>query len=173
MPLLSLSSQSQRHQLLTRMYIEDRPWLLGRLYTRLRNIDDAEDIAADTFVQLVEQQRLESVREPRALIITIAKRLVWKLWRRREIETAWLDSLRLQGEATAPSPQEQLEILQTLQQVDDILQGLSVKARAAFLYSQLDGLGHKEIAERLGVSVSRVRQYIGQALDRCYAVTEA
>jgi RNA polymerase sigma factor (sigma-70 family) len=172
MPLLSLSPHGRQHRLLTRIYTEDRPWLLGRLTTRLRNFDDAEDVAGDTFVHLLESPSLESVREPRALIITIAKRLVWKLWRRREIETAWLDSLRLQGEMTAPSPQDQLEILETLQQVDDLLQGLSVKARAAFLYSQLDGLTHKEIAERLGVSVSRVRQYISQALDRCYAASE-
>lgn len=173
MAFLSVSPAHSRHELLSRIYREDRKWLLGRLYTRLRNIHDAEDVAGDTFVHLVELPKLESVREPRALIITIAKRLVWKLWRRQEIEAAWRDSLRLQGEMTAPSPQEQLEILETLQQVDDILQGLSVKARAAFMYSQLDGLGHKEIAERLGVSVSRVRQYLAQALHRCYALSEA
>ncbi|EHK65790.1 sigma-70 family RNA polymerase sigma factor [Achromobacter arsenitoxydans] len=159
--------------LLTRIYAEDRPWLLGRLYTRLRNVEDAEDVAGDTFVQLIQTPRLASVREPRALIITIAKRLVWKLWRRRELEAAWLESLFDKGEQLAPSPQEQLVILQTLQQVDQMLDGLSAKARAAFLYSQLDGLTHKEIAAALGVSVSMVRQYIAQALQRCYALADA
>jgi len=161
------------HQQLARIYTEDRPWLLGRLYTRLRNVEDAEDVAGDTFVQLIQTPRLTSVREPRALIITIAKRLVWKLWRRRELEAAWLESLLDKGEQFAPSPQEQLAILQTLQQVDQMLDGLSAKARAAFLYSQLDGLTHKEIAAALGVSVSMVRQYIAQALQRCYALAEA
>ncbi|MNY46243.1 putative RNA polymerase sigma factor FecI [compost metagenome] len=54
-----------------------------------------------------------------------------------------------------------------------MLDGLSAKARAAFLYSQIDGLTHKEIATALGVSVSMVRQYIAQALQRCYAAAEA
>jgi RNA polymerase sigma-70 factor (ECF subfamily) len=45
---------------------------------------------------------------------------------------------------------------------------LSSKARAAFLYSRLDGMSHAEIAERLGVSVSRVRQYLAQAMRQCY-----
>ncbi len=161
------------HQQLARIYTEDRPWLLGRLYTRLRNVEDAEDVAGDTFVQLIQTPRLTSVREPRALIITIAKRLVWKLWRRRELEAAWLESLLDKGEQFAPSPQEQLVILQTLEQVDQMLDGLSAKARAAFLYSQLDGLTHKEIAAALGVSVSMVRQYIAQALQRCYALADA
>jgi len=161
------------HQQLARIYTEDRPWLLGRLYTRLRNVEDAEDVAGDTFVQLIQTPRLTSVREPRALIITIAKRLVWKLWRRRELEAAWLESLLDKGEQFAPSPQEQLVILQTLEQVDQMLDGLSAKARAAFLYSQLDGLTHKEIAAALGVSVSMVRQYVAQALQRCYALADA
>jgi RNA polymerase sigma-70 factor (ECF subfamily) len=29
-------------------------------------------------------------------------------------------------------------------------------------------MGHAEIAERLGVSVSRVRQYLAQGLRQCY-----
>jgi RNA polymerase sigma-70 factor (ECF subfamily) len=45
---------------------------------------------------------------------------------------------------------------------------LSSKARAAFLYSRLDGLTHSEIAGRLGVSVPRVRQYLAQAIRECY-----
>ncbi|MDQ8034070.1 MAG: sigma-70 family RNA polymerase sigma factor [Bordetella sp.] len=171
--MLPPTSLDPRRELLERMFVDDRPWLMGRLYTRLRNVEDAEDVAGDTFVQLVEMPRLASVREPRALIITIAKRLVWKLWRRRELEEAWLDSLRAQGEPLAPSPQEQLIILETLQRVDLMLDGLSAKARAAFLYSQLDGLTHKEIAEALGVSASMVRQYIAQALQRCYVAAEA
>lgn len=171
--MLPPTSLDPRRELLERMFVDDRPWLMGRLYTRLRNVEDAEDVAGDTFVQLVEMPRLASVREPRALIITIAKRLVWKLWRRRELEEAWLDSLRAQGEPLAPSPQEQLIILETLQRVDLMLDGLSAKARAAFLYSQLDGLTHKEIAAALGVSASMVRQYIAQALQRCYVAAEA
>lgn len=171
--MLPPSTLTPDHDLLTRIYTDDRPWLLGRLYTRLRNVEDAEDVAGDTFEQLIQTPRLASVREPRALIITIAKRLIWKLWRRRELEAAWLESLFDKGEQFAPSPQEQLAILQTLQQVDQMLDGLSAKARAAFLYSQLDGLTHKEIAAALGVSASMVRQYIAQALQRCYALADA
>ena len=39
---------------------------------------------------------------------------------------------------------------------------------AAFLYSRLDGLTHADIAERLGVSVPRVRQYLAQGIRQCY-----
>jgi RNA polymerase sigma-70 factor (ECF subfamily) len=45
---------------------------------------------------------------------------------------------------------------------------LSSKSRAAYLWSRLDGTPHAEIAQRLGVSVSRVRQYLATAARRCY-----
>ncbi|MCC5680854.1 hypothetical protein LH497_27895 [Klebsiella pneumoniae] len=32
----------------------------------------------------------------------------------------------------------------------------------------MDGMPHAEIAERLGVSVPRVRQYLAQGLRQCY-----
>ncbi|MGE8617860.1 MAG: sigma factor, partial [Achromobacter spanius] len=72
--MLPRSTLTSDQHLLARIYTEDRPWLLGRLYTRLRNIEDAEDVAGDTFVQLIQNPTLISAREPRALIITIAKR---------------------------------------------------------------------------------------------------
>jgi RNA polymerase sigma-70 factor (ECF subfamily) len=49
-----------------------------------------------------------------------------------------------------------------------LLGKLSTKARAAFLYNRLDGLSHAEIADKLGVSVPRVRQYLAQGIRQCY-----
>jgi len=46
------------------------------------------------------------------------------------------------------------------------LEGLSGKARQAFFYSQIDGLTYSEIAVRLGVSPSMVRQYMAQGFRR-------
>jgi RNA polymerase sigma-19 factor, ECF subfamily len=71
-------------------------------------------------------------------------------------------------EAEQPSPEEQHLILEDLKAIDRLLGKLSSKARAAFLYSRLDGLTHADIAERLGVSVPRVRQYLAQGIRQCY-----
>jgi RNA polymerase sigma-70 factor (ECF subfamily) len=67
-----------------------------------------------------------------------------------------------------PSVEAQQLILEDLKNIDRLLGKLSSKARAAFLYNRLDGLGHAEIAERLGVSVPRVRQYLAQGMRQCY-----
>jgi RNA polymerase sigma-70 factor (ECF subfamily) len=67
-----------------------------------------------------------------------------------------------------PSVEEQQLILEDLKAIDRLLGKLSSKARTAFLYNRLDGLGHAEIADRLGVSVPRVRQYLAQGIRQCY-----
>ena len=71
-------------------------------------------------------------------------------------------------EAEHPSPEAQQLILEDLRAIDRMLAKLSSKSRAAFLHSRLDGMTHGEIAERLGVSVPRVRQYLAQGIRQCY-----
>jgi RNA polymerase sigma-70 factor (ECF subfamily) len=71
-------------------------------------------------------------------------------------------------EGEQPSVEEQQMILEDLKAIDRLLGKLSTKARAAFLYNRLDGLSHAEIADKLGVSVPRVRQYLAQGIRQCY-----
>ncbi|MGC8160062.1 sigma factor-like helix-turn-helix DNA-binding protein, partial [Salmonella enterica] len=67
-----------------------------------------------------------------------------------------------------PSPEAQLLVLETLNEVDAMLAGLPPKVRSAFLLSQLDGLAYAEIAARLEVSLSSVQQYMKRAFTACY-----
>ncbi|CAB3869475.1 sigma-70 family RNA polymerase sigma factor [Achromobacter deleyi] len=158
---------STRDSRFSAIYKNDHPWLERRLVNGLRNREDAEDVAGETFTQLLSLSALEHLNEPRAMLLTIARRITWRLWRRRELENAWLEVLRLQPEALEPSAEERVQTLQSLQALDAALDGLSSKARMAFLYSQLDGMTHVQIAARLGVSPTMVRKYIAQALRRC------
>ena len=161
---------STRDSRFSAIYKNDHPWLERRLVNGLRNREDAEDVAGEAFTQLLCLPALEHLHEPRAMLITIARRITWRLWRRRELENAWLEVLRLQPEALEPSAEERVQTLQSLHVLDTALDGLSSKARMAFLYSQLDGMTHAEIATRLKVSPTMVRKYIVQALRRCCEV---
>ena len=49
-----------------------------------------------------------------------------------------------------------------------LLGSLPDRVRQAFLLAQIEGLKYEAIAERLGVSVSRVRQYLAQGMRQCY-----
>lgn len=162
-----------RAQVLHRLFGEHHGWLLGRLCARLGCRHDAADIASETFTQMVALSDPGAIREPRALLTTIAKRLIYASWRRRDLERAYLEALAQQPEASHPSPEEAALALEALTAIDHLLDGLSPKARAAFLYSQLEGLTYAEIAARLGVSVTRVHQYVIKGLTTCYLMLDA
>jgi RNA polymerase sigma-70 factor (ECF subfamily) len=70
-----------------------------------------------------------------------------------------------------PSPEAQMILLETLAKVDALLDGLPPKVRTAFLLSRLDGLGYKEIAAQLGVSLRSVESYMAKAIRHCYFAT--
>lgn len=146
-------------------------WLKSKLQRRVGSPADAEDLASSSFAELAGVQDLGTVREPRAFLTTIAHRLTFEMWRRRDLERAYLNSLPIDDGPVAPSAESIVEVSQALLLADQALAGLPDKARSAFIYSQIDGLTYAEIAERLGVSTSMVRKYIAQALTRCYLIS--
>lgn len=148
------------------LYVDHHGWLKNWLAKKLGCSHQAAELAHDTFVRLLT--RPCSPDQPRAYLLTIARRLVFDNWRRRDLERAWLEELARYPEAVTPSEEERAIVMETLMAIDSLLDGLSAKARQAFLMSQLEGYTYANIAAELGVSISRVRQYMTQALTRCY-----
>lgn len=155
---------------LASLYVDYRPWLVDRLRFRLRNHADAEDLASETFLQVASTREPALITEPKAYLSTIARRLLFHFWRRRELEQAYLQWLALQATDNAPSPESQALAVETLVRVDAMLAGLPPTVRAVFLYSQLDGLGYAEIGQRMGLSVRTVQRHFALALERCLRV---
>ncbi|MNG17855.1 putative RNA polymerase sigma factor FecI [compost metagenome] len=59
-------------------------------------------------------------------------------------------------------------MLELLERIAQMLDGLKPKVRRAFLLAQCEGLSHKEIAEQMGVSLRSVERYVADALYHCY-----
>ncbi|WP_231949191.1 sigma-70 family RNA polymerase sigma factor [Herminiimonas arsenitoxidans] len=149
------------------LYVEHQPWLLCRLQRRLSSRADAEDVTSETFAQVVESKDVATIAEPRAFLTTIAKRILFHLWRRQDLEKAYLQSLMLLPEAVALSPEERAVLLEAIEQIDRALDALPLPVKKAFLYSRLDRLTYPEIAEKLGVSLATVERYMKRALLQC------
>ena len=94
----------------------------------------------------------------------MAQGLCTDLWRRRQVEQAWLDSLAAQPEAYAPSPEHQALVIETLLEVGEWLGRLPDKARMAFIQAQIHGLSTREIADQMSVSPRMVQKYLAQAM---------
>ncbi len=172
------SAQSASHPGITALYTDHHGWLQGWLRKKLGNSCDAADLAQDTFMRLLDAPETTpekkddwQLREPRAYLTLIAKRLLANLYRRRSLEQAYLAALSLMPELLAPSPEQQAIILETLQQVDAMLDGLAQPVRTAFLLAQLEGLGYSEIARRMGLSERTIKRYMAHAMARCILLT--
>ena len=137
-------------------------WLCGRLHRHLDSRAHAEDIATDTFVQLLTSPDRLPIRQPRALLTTIAQRLMYQLWRRRHLERAYLNALDHDESCSAPSPEDLAQTLEALQAVDQLLGRLPVKVKATFLLSRLNGLTYPQIATELGISQRSVSDYMAR-----------
>lgn len=142
-------------------------WLCSRLQRHLDSRARAEDIAADTFVQLLNSPGLVPIRQPRALLTTIAQRLTYQVWRRRDLERAYLDALNNGEAVTAPSPEDLAQQLETLQAINQSLDGLPAKVKATFVLSQFNGLTYPQIAATLGISQRSASNYTAHAFNRC------
>jgi RNA polymerase sigma factor (sigma-70 family) len=155
---------------LATLYRGHHGWLLGWLRQRLACPQQAADLAQDTFVRLLLQREAPAVREPRAFLATVARGLLVDHYRRASLERAYLEALAQLPEPQVPSPESQALVMETLVAIDRLLDGLKPAVREAFLLSQLDGLTYPQIAERLGLSVSSIQQYMTQAFSHCYRV---
>jgi RNA polymerase sigma-70 factor (ECF subfamily) len=142
-------------------------WLCTRLRRHLGASPSVEDIAADTFVQLLESSGLTPIREPRALLTTIAQRLVYQLWRRRDLERQHLDQLSPVDPVGGLSPEDLAQFSQTLKRLDRTLDRLPGKVRATFLLSRIDGLTYPQIAAELGISQRSVSVYMTRSQALC------
>lgn len=155
------------------LYCDHHGWLQGWLRRRLGNAADAADLAQDTFVRLITsrtERRFDSTGEARAYLRTTAQNLCINMWRRQEIERAWLDTLAMTPEASYPSAERQAMVLQALQEIGGMLETLSPKAARAFVLAVVCEMTDAEVAGELGVSDRMVRKYVAQAMLGCLSL---
>lgn len=156
------------HREIDALYAGHHAWLRGWLSRKLGCAHRAADLAHDTFMRLLARDEPIGADEPRAFLTTVAQRVLSNHWRREQIERAYLDVLAQRPEAHAPSPEERAVVLETLLEIDQLLDGLPLAAKRAFLLAQLDGLTQAEIARELGVSLATVKRYLVKAGTHCF-----
>ncbi|MEC9413938.1 MAG: sigma-70 family RNA polymerase sigma factor [Pseudomonadota bacterium] len=150
------------------LYREHHSWLHRWLRGRLGCEHSAADIAHDTYIKVMLSNTIPTDDQPRRYLTRIAKSLVIDLFRRRQIEAAYLETVRHLPEQDIPSEETQHIVVETLLEIDQMLQTLPNHVRQAFLMRKLDGMSYREIAAVMNVSVSSVEKYVAKALTACF-----
>lgn len=154
------------------LYTCHNSWLRGWLRKRLNCSETAADLAQDTFLRLITSRRPVNQLgdEPRALLTHIAKGLVIDLWRRQDVEKAYLEAIAHLPEPQVPSTEEQVLILEALCRIEAMLRELPELTRTIFLLAQLDGLKYQQIATQLDISLPTVKRHMRTGFLACLAL---
>lgn len=154
------------------LYKNHHSWLYTWIRRRLDNQCDAADLAQDTFLRIHAKKNAEDIDEPRAYLATVAKGLVSHFYRRKSLEQAYLEYLEGQPELVTPSTESQFIILQTLEEIDALLNALPSNVKNVFLMSQIEGKKYQQIANEMEISLATVKRYMKQAYMQCLMLME-
>lgn len=150
-----------------------RQWKVLRALLRRHtgSLELAEDALQETWLRLAGLKAQSGVIHDRqAFILRIAGNIAIDLARREKRHSSRCinDDVLLEALADSyPSPETFAIDRDQLRQLTRALMQLPAKPRAALLMNRCDGMSHRDIAVRLGVSESMVARYLAQALRHC------
>jgi RNA polymerase sigma factor (sigma-70 family) len=131
------------------------------------NSADVEDLTQDVFVRLAGPTAQTELLKPDAFVFTLARNLVRDRARRSHTRAA---SMRVDmadiGDLSChrPTPEEALELQQSLQRADLVLAALKPRTRQAFELHRVHGNSYAEIATEMKISISMVEKHIMAAI---------
>jgi RNA polymerase sigma-70 factor (ECF subfamily) len=147
----------------------DHHGFLKAYFTRqLKSNQDAEDYVHEVYSRVLASAATgAAVKNWRAMLLTVAKSVVIDQFRRdaarqRDQHMPLDDDLVLHD--PEPDPESAVSARQRLAAAEKVLAQLDPVCRQAFLMARVDGLGHKEIAKRLGIAQISVGRHVQQAL---------
>jgi RNA polymerase sigma-70 factor (ECF subfamily) len=127
---------------------------------------DIEDVAQEAYLRAYVAEQKKEIEQPKAFLFRIARNLaLTQLTRKSRQITDYIedsaDSIVIEGGATVDS---EVEAQQSFGLYCEAVAALPEKCRQVFLLRKVHGLPHKEIAERMSMSVSSVEKYLRRGL---------
>jgi RNA polymerase sigma-70 factor (ECF subfamily) len=162
------STRDPRAELVTRVFVRFQRSLLRYLRDLLARREDAEDVAQETYVRLMNAAPLDpSELRVRAFMFKVATNLAYDRFRQRRVRGLH-DDAALEGLLDeAPQPERIVALEQGLAIVERTLLSLPPRCRQVFLLRVSAQWGYEAIAAHLRVSKRTVEREMQQALDAC------
>lgn len=153
------------------LYEDYGVWLRQWLRRQTGCSQRAADLAQETFCRLLERPQHSPPDSPKSYLATVARRLLIDDIRHREIERAYMAVHAARAEQWDDlTPERIVAAVQLLDAVVRLLEGVSEKARTAFLLIRFERRTYAEAAALLGVSDRMAKRYVAQVYAHCYAL---
>lgn len=149
--------------------LAERPRLLRLLRARLGSAEDAEEAFQDMWLRL-QAPTAAPVADPVAYLFRMANNLATDrriaAARRGRLENAWLETRPGAGEQ--PSAERSLLARDKLRSVLAVVEAMPERMRAAYTLFRIEELPQRDIATRMGISVSAVEKLLQRAYARLH-----
>ena len=144
---------------------------LGRLLTRR---EDIEDIAQEAYLRAYVAEQSREIDRPEAYLYRSARNLaLTKLTQKSRQMTDLIDDLEPVGVLDGDTPLEDLLAAEeSLGLHCEAVAHLPEKCKQVYILRKVYGLTHKEIAERMSLSVSSIEKYMLKGVLACRAYVE-
>jgi RNA polymerase sigma factor (sigma-70 family) len=151
-----------------------RSWLVRWFARRVRDQAEVEDMAQEVFARIVARDSTEPVEHLDGYVLRTAWTVLADRARRGASHMAALHiplNADLHGDEEI-DPERVLSGKEDLRAAMAALLSLPERTRTVFILRRLEGCRHKEIAMRLGISVSAVEKHLVRAIDHLAAEME-
>lgn len=156
------------HEEITALYQDYNETLVRYLTIRLRNRQDAIDVAQEAYIRLIRRENLKDIDCFQSFLFRTATNISIDLQRQRTRQTKnFTKSKLLFGNIDEITPERTLGARQTLDELRKTLEDLPPKCKEAFMLYKFKNWSYGEIAEKMGLSISSVRKYIAHGLAYC------
>lgn len=130
---------------------------------------DVDDILQESLARALHAEQSKRLDFPKSYLYTVARNIVFEQNERRSREVQCEIDEAILASETAPLDDE-LHYRQMLEVFWEALNTLPQTHQRAILLRRIYGLSHKEIAKKMGVSISSVEKYFAQGIKRCQDV---
>ena len=151
---------------------QEHEHIIRRIVAKYRsNPSDIEELTQETFIKAYAAELKQDILEPEKFLYRTAKNLSITQGIRKEHSTT--KSIEDSGgieviqDETYASQEDVLDAKQKMVLFAEAIESLSPKLREALLMRRVEGLKIRQIATRLGVSVSAVEKRMASAMIDC------
>lgn len=156
---------AEQNQWIAQAMEKDESRLRNYIRKHVVDLEAAEDILQDVFVELVEAYRLlKPIEQVSGWLFRVAKNRIIDRFRGRRLESlsdakyGWDDDAAVSLEDLLPSPDAGPEAAYArsvlLDEIDDALEEMPPEQRSVFVAHEWEGYSFKELAQETGVSVN-------------------
>ena len=129
---------------------------------------DIDDVTQETFLRAFNAEKAKEIQQPKSFLYTVARNIVLSNFARKSNQlTDYVADFEEFGVIEEREVSDEVEAEETFLQYCGAVAALPEQCRRVYLLRKVYGLTHKEIALRLGLSVSTVEKHLVKGVRRC------